>query len=483
MDSTEELLAGAVHHDGRWDFAWALAQPHGSAIIRLLGYSFRKVLRCCTARVTFDLTSFERAVAEAPSDSLFVLAPSHRSYFDFLLMSYLCFQYPELGIPIPHIAAADDFARIPIVGRVLKKAQAFYVRRGAGTQAPVLNAELHRLAAQGGSLMFFIEGQRSRSRHVLAPKRGLLRGLQATGHSFVVLPIAFAYERLPEESAFADELRGGARPRMSLRALLCWLNEVARKQVHLGRIHITCGTTARLQSDTDIASLAKHVVAEQQRHTAVSRFHLRAFLAHAHVTSVSEDWLADAIQRRGGRVLDSELPPPCGVRSALQQSLRNQWMHWFFGDALRLFPNNYAIRHHVERRSFVERTAPDDTEDPCLRRVVEELMAPIVLDYELATRHLGAPGGLLPFPSPHALVQAYPVAHLPHLEDAYRALVEHRILCEAGPQSFVWGAAATEVDAFYRQITADFSLRSRRHSSRTNATVQRTATQRPAAVR
>ena len=32
-----------------------------------------------------------------PGHSL-VLAPSHRSYFDFLLSSYLCFQHPELGI-------------------------------------------------------------------------------------------------------------------------------------------------------------------------------------------------------------------------------------------------------------------------------------------------------------------------------------------------------------------------------------------------
>jgi len=38
-----------------------------------------------------------------------VLLPSHRSYADFLLLSYIFFAY---NVPVPHIAAADDFASL-----------------------------------------------------------------------------------------------------------------------------------------------------------------------------------------------------------------------------------------------------------------------------------------------------------------------------------------------------------------------------------
>lgn len=473
MDATQVLLAGAAHADGRSDFAWAREQPHGSAIIRLLGYAFRKALRHATSRVTFDRASFERAVAAASPGALFLLAPSHRSYFDFLLMSYLCFQHPELEIPVPHIAAAEEFSHIPLVGRVLRKAQAFYIRRGVGKQVPELNQELLHLTKQGGALMFFIEGQRSRARHVLPPKRGLLRGLQATGRSFAVLPIAFGYERLPEESAFVDELHGMPKPRMSLRAVLGWLHRVMRGEVELGRIHIACGAPAHLHPAAEIKTLSHFIVAEQQRHTAVSRFHLRAFLLHAGLKQMKEEWLACAIRRRGGRVLDGDLPPLRAAPPPLQQSLRNQWMHWFFEDALKLFPNNLAVRDHIERHSFVELPAATDTTDVRLRQVVTALLSPVVLDYELAVRHLGPPGGKLPFASPRALLRAYPVAHLPHLEDAYRALAAQQILREESADSFTWGPEANRCGDFYSQITADFSImfRSRRRRA---STAQRT---------
>jgi 1-acyl-sn-glycerol-3-phosphate acyltransferase len=328
--------------------------------------------------VTFDRPSFERAVRLAPADALFVLAPSHRSYFDFLLSSYMCFQHPELGIDVPHIAAAEEFGKIPLVGDLLRASRAFYIRRGVGKEVPELSEELRRLSGKGASVMFFIEGQRSRAREFLTPKRGLLRGLQATQRTFVVLPIAISYDRVPEESAFERELSGGRRSRMSLPGLLRWVARVSRGQVSLGRVHLACGEPITLRPGSDIPSLARAVVAEQQKNTTITHFHLRAFLSESGLTGIDATWLADAIESRGGRVFTSDLPTPAVISPVLAQSLRNQWMHWFYADALSLYPGDSGVQDHVRSHSWAGMPSAAAVDDARVRRVVSTLMAPFV---------------------------------------------------------------------------------------------------------
>ena len=322
LDDREMPLAGASHDDARSDLAWMREREASSWSMQALALGMRKALRRSTSAVTFDRASFERAVALAPADALFVLAPSHRSYFDFLLSSYLCLQHPELKIAVPHIAAAEEFGKIPFVGAMLRASRAFYIKRGVGKEVPELSEELRRIAGMSGSVMFFIEGQRSRARLFLSPKRGLLRGLQATGRTFAVLPIAISYDRVPEEAAFERELTGGRRSRMSLSAIAKWLAQLALGNVHLGRVHMACGEPLVLTPETDVATLARAVVGEQQQQMAVTRFHLRTYLAHARVRT-DETWLVNAIRERGGTVLESELPAAIRTRSASSAASRS----------------------------------------------------------------------------------------------------------------------------------------------------------------
>lgn len=409
---SEVSLAGARHLDPRGDLRWALEKPAGNLTIRLLGVGMRKVLRKATESVTWDRGAFERAVSVAPPGAVFVLAPSHRSYFDFLLASYLCFQHPELGIPVPHIAAADDFRRIPLVGRILRTARAFYIPRGRGCEVSEVNEELERVTKSEGALMFFVEGQRSRSRLTLPPKRGLLRGLQATGQTFTILPIAIAYDRVPEETALERELLGQEKPSMSLRAILRWLGELARGGVSLGRVHIACGEAAMLDADTDVHALSERVVAEQQAHTAVTRFHLRTFVTT--LEGVDESWLASAIEARGGRVLDSSLPAPERPTPAFERSLRNQWMHWFFQDALALYPNDPVIAHHVTRHTWARMNPRAPSDDPRVQKVIDALFAPILADYALTRCMLERTENV----DPQSIVREHAEAHLPVIEEA-----------------------------------------------------------------
>ena len=385
LDEREMPLAGLGHDDARSDMGWMREKAVGSWPMEALALGMRKALRSCTSAVTFDRPSFERAVSNAPAEALFVLAPSHRSYFDFLLSSYLCFQHPELGIDVPHIAAAEEFGKIPLVGSVLRASRAFYIRRGVGKEVPELSEELRRIAGKKASVMFFIEGQRSRAREFLEPKRGLLRGLQATGQTFAILPLAIAYDRVPEEAALERELNGGRRSKMSLPALVKWVAQLARGNVQLGRVHISCGDPLRLDGKSDVRELADAVLASQQTLMAVSRFHLRSFLCEPGVMGIDEEWLVNAVKARGGRVIESELAPAIGASAVLRASLRNQWMHWFYSDALALYPHSEAVRAHVQKHGWVGVRASVVPRDPNVVRVVRALMAHIVEPTERPT--------------------------------------------------------------------------------------------------
>ncbi|MEY4547691.1 MAG: hypothetical protein RL685_3886, partial [Pseudomonadota bacterium] len=460
-DETQLPLAGAGHDDAQNDVRWAMKRPAPNPVIRGLGVAMRKALRRCTTSVTFDRSSFERAAAAVPPGHLLVLAPSHRSYFDFLLSSYVCFQHPELGIPVPRIAAAEEFSRLPVVSRILSKAGAFYVRRGVGRAAPELGQELDRVVKEASALMFFIEGQRSRGRRVLAPKRGLLRALQATNRPFALLPLAISYERVPEESAFERELTGGARSSMSLKAIVRWLVALGRGEVKLGRVHMACGTPLLLDPATDVQDLARQVAAEMQRETVVTSFHLRAFLAHAfpqdsaarsapengkspesrvepRIDGIDEAWLAKAIERRGGRVLSSDSPLPSDPTPALLQSLQSQWMHWFYADALQLFPESRVVRDHVARHQWTTPANAGDLNDPRVRCVVRALFQPVMQAYELVTQHVSESSPALAAPTgPALMARSHPAAYLPLLEDAFRALSDHGLLRELQPGQYV----------------------------------------------
>ena len=121
-DDAQWMLSGRRHLGHGGDLAWVRQQP-GTPLIRFTAWVVTKVTRKCFDSVTVDLPSFEPAKRAAAEGARLVIVPTHRSYFDFVLCSYLFFARPDLGIPIPYIAAATEFGRIPILGRILNLGQ------------------------------------------------------------------------------------------------------------------------------------------------------------------------------------------------------------------------------------------------------------------------------------------------------------------------------------------------------------------------
>ncbi len=348
-DDTEWLLAGRRHQGHGGDVRWAYQQPHGSATIRLGAWLITKVLRRCCERVTVDVPSFETVRRAVLVGCPLAVLPSHRSFLDFVLCSYLFFARPDLRIPIPHIAAAIEFSHIPILGRLLSSLHAFYLKRGEGCDHEELARRVHGLMSEGKAIEFFIEGTRSRTRQFLPPKRGMLRCIQATGETCLLLPVSLSYDRVPEEVAFASELAGAPKPKMRLRPLLAWTLRMLRGQIDLGHIHIACGDLVRIGPDSDIHGVSHQVIERLQSATVSTTFHLRGFLDRHPIEGIDVAWLQSAIEQRGGRVLESDLSIPEDLDPFIASTLRHQFAHLFATEAAPDGPLGRLVRQLFEQ--------------------------------------------------------------------------------------------------------------------------------------
>jgi alcohol-forming fatty acyl-CoA reductase len=440
------------------DASWALRQPEGNATQRGFAYFMRKVLRGAGVEITFDEAAIKAALREVCPDDLVVLAPSHRSYMDFLVTSLLCFAHPGLGLRLPRVAATDDFARIPIVGPVLKGAGAFYIRRGTGGPDPALNEQLGELVRAGHSLEFYPEGKRSRSRRFLPAKRGILRALQGTGRRTVVLPLAISYDRIAEEAGFLRELDGTARHRGGLKPLSRWLMELTRGRIRLGRTHIRCGMPLPLEADTDVPELSRTLIAELQKNTVATTFHLRAFCAAHASAGIDPEALQAEIVRRGGLVVESRLEGEAEIPELVRRTYEAQWMHLFYADALERFGYDGPVGAHVRRNGFWFPPACTEADDLVTHRILKALFEPICRDYERVAAEVES------FPdeglSVLEVVRRLPGSFLRDVEDALAELEDAGMLAFDGEKYRRAEVGSTAVMEEGRGAEALSSLRS-----------------------
>ncbi|MBT6459901.1 MAG: glycerol-3-phosphate 1-O-acyltransferase PlsB, partial [Planctomycetaceae bacterium] len=158
-----------------------------------------------------DLNNIDRVKHLAQSHEI-IYTPCHRSHIDYLLLSYVLYQN---GLTPPHIAAGQNLD-LPIVGSLLRRGGAFFMRRsfqGDALYKAVFDEYLHQMFIKGYSVEYFIEGGRSRTGRTLSPRTGML---SMTVHSFqkdsskpiCLMPVYFGYERVLESSTYLGELSG-----------------------------------------------------------------------------------------------------------------------------------------------------------------------------------------------------------------------------------------------------------------------------------
>lgn len=103
----------------------------------------------------------------------YIYVPSHRSYMDFILLSYILFSY---DMALPNIASGMDFYNMKIVGELLRKTGAFFMRRTFSDDSlykEVFRSYISNIVSHSErAIEFFIEGTRSRSQKSIVPKYG-----------------------------------------------------------------------------------------------------------------------------------------------------------------------------------------------------------------------------------------------------------------------------------------------------------------------
>ncbi|GGK81048.1 glycerol-3-phosphate 1-O-acyltransferase PlsB [Amphritea balenae] len=152
-----------------------------------------------------------------------VYLPCHRSHLDYLLLSYMLFEH---GMMLPHIAAGENL-NIPIIGPLLRKGGAIFMRRSFQNDplyAKSFKAYMQIMSEKGSSLEYFIEGGRSRTGRLLPPKTGLLsmtieNYLKNPEQQISLVPVWISYDRLVESNSYQQELAGEHKRKESLGSL------------------------------------------------------------------------------------------------------------------------------------------------------------------------------------------------------------------------------------------------------------------------
>ena len=221
-------------------YAWEIAADYSSPVVRSASFLLTHVWNRIYAGVLVH--HLDKFKAAAPGHEV-VYVPSHRSHMDYLLLSYLLY---DRGIVPPHIVAGINL-NLPVVGTLLRKGGAFFIRRsirGNGLYSAVLSEYVAQLVAGGYSIEYFVEGGRSRTGRLLQPKGGMiamtLRAfLRQPRRPVLFQPVYIGYEKLMEGSSYLDELSGRPKEKESIWQLLWGIPKVLKQ--NFGQVVVNFG--------------------------------------------------------------------------------------------------------------------------------------------------------------------------------------------------------------------------------------------------
>lgn len=247
-DNTKPEVAWKKAHA----MAWEIAADYSHPVVRSASYLLTSVWNRIYRGVLVHHLDTLKAIA--PGNEI-IYTPSHRSHMDYLLLSYLLY---TKGVVPPHIVAGINL-NLPVIGSLLRRGGAFYIRRsirGSALYSAVLSEYVAQLVAGGYSIEYFIEGGRSRTGRLLQPKGGMIamtiRGfLRQPTRPVLFQPVYIGYEKLMEGDSYQDELTGKAKQKESIWQLLLGIPRVLRK--NYGQVVVNFGEAIPLND-----MLAKH---------------------------------------------------------------------------------------------------------------------------------------------------------------------------------------------------------------------------------
>ncbi len=230
-------------------FAWEIAADYSHPFVRSMSF----LLTGFWNRIYDGVRAHHLDTAkDAAHGATVIYVPCHRSHIDYLILSYLLYRN---GLVPPHIAAGINL-NMPVVGPFLRRGGAFFIRRSFKGNAlyPVVFAEyVDALYANGTAIEYFIEGGRSRTGRLLAPKAGMLAMtvksfLRTPQQPAIFVPVYIGYEKLIEGRSYLGELAGKSKRKESVFGLLRSLRVLRNKY---GQAAVSFGQPIDLRSHMD----------------------------------------------------------------------------------------------------------------------------------------------------------------------------------------------------------------------------------------
>lgn len=355
-----------------------MAHNFNMGSIRFFAFFMVKVFKSLFRRIYVNADGIQQ-LRELIKEYPVLFLPTHRSYFDFLLISYVCYEYE---IPLPAIAAAMDFSNMKFFGWLLRQCGAFYIRRSFGTDKlywAIFTEYVQNHIRNGDRPMeFFVEGTRSRTAKSYVPKIGMLSAtlesyFKAEVSDIMLVPISISYEKILEESLYAFELLGIPKPKESTSGLFKARNVL--KTDH-GTVHFHIGSPISIRqwsvqenldrivhslepryinnltdSENELSKkLAYHLVLEQQKMLVLSPWTLIATVL---------------IQAKGGMVHIKEL---CKEVDWLKRQLFNlgAYIDWPAN-----VPVEKVVEHYANLHSNIVRVRADGIFEIVLQNTVK----------------------------------------------------------------------------------------------------------------
>lgn len=188
-------------------------------------------------------------VRELAKDNEIVYVPCHRSHIDYLLLSYCLYKH---GLNVPHIAAGENL-NMPIVGSILRRGGAFFMRRRFGGDklyTAVFNEYIHTVFSRGYPVEYFVEGGRSRTGRMRVPATGTLAmtvrsHLRDNTRPIVFIPVYIGYEKVFESRSYLGELKGKEKKKENLFDLV----KSVKQLKNYGQVFLNFGEPIRLNDE------------------------------------------------------------------------------------------------------------------------------------------------------------------------------------------------------------------------------------------
>ena len=223
-----------------------IAAYHSPYVIDVVTGGFHWLISKAYVDIDYDDEELQALYMMSQQHPL-VFLPSHKSNFDHLLLQYVLF---ENELPPNHTAGGINMNFFPL-GPLLRRSGVFFIRREFRDNEPykfVLREYVDYLLEKRFPLEWYLEGGRSRSGKLRAPRLGMLSYVvdsarRGSVDDVIFIPVSIAYDQIQDVGSYASEAAGGRKQSESLGWLVRAVRSLRRRY---GRAHLRFGAPLSL---------------------------------------------------------------------------------------------------------------------------------------------------------------------------------------------------------------------------------------------